>query len=323
MTSGASTAAKTMATVEPTVGATAGLRGAVGVGFRAAMAEAFLAAPDADVDVVDFLEVAPENYLGVGGKRGRLLEMARTRFPIVCHGLCGDFSGAAPVDEALLAALGDFLRTMGARWYSDHLCLTHIAGGESHDLLPLPRTAEAVARTAARVQLVRERLGLPIAVENVSAYLTPAPPPGERELSEPDFVRAVVEAADCWLLLDVNNVYVNAVNTAGPSDDPLIAARAVIDAMPLERVVQMHMAGHAVEDRHPSGAPSLVIDTHGAPIIDPVYALLRHTLERFQSAGIPAPPVLLERDHNLPPLPELLEEVRRLRAIVDEVAHGG
>lgn len=295
------------------------LTGCVGLGFRAALAESLLAASDDDAATVEFIEIAPENYLGVGGRRGRHLAMARARFPVVSHGLCGDFSGAAPVDDELLEALGGFLRDNGARWYSDHLCLTHIAGGESHDLLPLPYSEEAITRVAARVRLVGERLGLPIAVENVSAYLAPPTPEGAPVMDEASFINAVVDAADCRLLLDVNNVYVNAVNTSGPDEDPLQRARAVVDALPLHRVVQMHIAGHYVEARHPSGAPSLVIDTHGADVIDPVFGLLRHTLQAISAKGLTPPPVLLERDHNIPALPALLAEMRAIKAIVAEV----
>ncbi len=256
-----------------------------------------------------FVEVAPENFLGVGGRRGRQLAMAAERWPVVCHGLCGDFAGSAVVDDALLNDLKGFLRRLGARWYSDHLCFTHIAGGESHDLLPLPFTQEAVDRVARRVRVVAERLELPIAVENVSAYLR-TPTGGAAAMSEAEFINAVVDAADCGLLLDVNNVYVNAVNFGV---DPVGA----LLALPLERTVQIHIAGHHVEQRFADGSPRLLIDTHGAPIADPVYDLLVVAAEAFAARGLPMPPVLLERDHHLPPLPELFAELHRLQQIVD------
>ena len=277
----------------------------VGLGFRAVIAEALLAS---EAPPLSFIEVAPENYLGVGGRRGRQLAMAAERWPVVCHGLCGDFAGSAPVDEALLVELKGFLRGLGARWYSDHLCLTHIAGGESHDLLPLPFTPEAAERAAARVRLVSERLELPIAVENVSSYLR-VPTPGS-SMTEAEFTRAVVEAADCHLLLDVNNVYVNAINFGVDPVEALLA-------MPLERAVQIHIAGHHVEARGADGRATLLIDTHGAPVADPVYDLLEVAAGAFADRGLPMPPVLLERDHHLPPLPELFAELSRLRAIVD------
>ncbi|MDP2340377.1 MAG: DUF692 domain-containing protein [Deltaproteobacteria bacterium] len=280
------------------------LRGTVGLGFRAALAEELLAC---DVSAARFIEIAPENYLGVGGKRGRLLAMARERWPVVSHGLCGDFAGAAPVDDELLAAVKGFLRENHARWYSDHLCLTHVAGAETHDLLPLPFTAEAIARAARRIREVQDRLDLPIAIENVSAYLRHP----EDELPEAAFVAAVVVEAGCSLLLDVNNVYVNAVNFG-------IDAHEYIRALPLDRVVQMHIAGHHVEQRDvDDGSPSLVIDTHGAPIIDPVFALLGFTVAEMRRRGLTPAPVLLERDHNIPPVAELELELVRLQAIVD------
>ena len=283
------------------------LHGTVGLGFRAAIAEAMLAS---DAPPWSFIEVAPENYLGVGGRRGRLLAMASERWPVVSHGLCGDFSGAAPIDEGLLQAMRGFLIEHGARWYSDHLCLTHVDGGESHDLLPLPLSREAVDRAAARVRAVRDRLELPVAVENVSAYLRAPMPTGEAPMAEWDFVSAVVEQADCGLLLDVNNVYVNAVNFG-------LDPRAFILGLPLHRVLQFHMAGHHVEAVDDTGAPTLVIDTHGAPMIDPVYDLLDFTLTTMRERGLPLPPVLLERDHQIPPLPELNVELARLQSIVD------
>lgn len=270
----------------------------VGLGFRLGLADAMLGAPQSRAR---FIELCPENYLGVGGRRRRLLDAARERWPVVCHGLCGDLAGQTPIDEELIEQLRVFLGQMGARWYSDHLCMTNVAGAEIHELVPLPFNGDAVRRTATRVREVRQRLGLPMAVENVSAY---GHMPGG-EMTEAQFVRAVVEEADCLLLLDVNNVYVNAVNFGF---DP----RAYIDALPLERVVQIHVAGHYEE------APDLLLDTHAMPIVDPVYDLFAYTVAR-----LPQPvPVLLERDGNFPPLAELEGELERLDQIMKEVADG-
>ncbi len=265
-----------------------------GLGFRLAFAEELLASPAPEVS---FVELAPENYLGAGGRRARLLAAAAERWPVVCHGLTTDLSGAAPLDGAALDELGRFLRKLGCRWYSDHLCFTHVAGAEVHDLLPLPFTHEAAARAAARIREVQDRLGLPVLVENVSAY---ARLPGA-ELDEPSFVAAVVREAGCGLLLDVNNVHVNAVNFG-------LDARAYVEALPLDRVVQLHVAGHEVERE------GLLVDTHGAKVIDPVLDLLRFALERIPGR----PPVLLERDHSFPPLAELLAEVGTIGRIVGE-----
>ncbi len=264
----------------------------VGLGFRFALADELLGAPRT---TAQFVEIAPENYLGAGGRRARLLAAVAERFPVVCHGLCTDLAGAGPLDRELLLQLKALLQRLGARWYSDHLCLTHIAGAESHDLLPLPFTAEAVRRAAARIRDVQDLLGVPIAVENVSAYVRLS-----GELDEPAFVRAVVEDAGCGLLLDVNNVYVNATNFG-------FDARAYIDALPLQSVVELHVAGHDVED------DGLLLDTHGSAIADPVYDLLAYALLRIGRA----PPVLLERDYAIPQLAVLEDELVRLQGTVE------
>jgi hypothetical protein len=282
------------------------LAGKVGLGFRAALAESLLGA---DTTSAQFIEIAPENFLGVGGLRGRRLAAAAERWAVVCHGLCGDLAAAAAVDDDAVVALGQFLRRHGARWYSDHLCFTHVDGVETHDLLPLPHTDEAVERVATRVRLLRDRLGVPVAVENVSAYVRAPTPAGVRAYEEPDFVRCVVEAADCQLLLDVNNVYVNAVNFG-------FDAVEFVTRLPLERVVQIHVAGHHVEECDPLGRPTLLLDTHGESIIDPVYDLLGRTLATMSAAGLVMPPVLLERDHAIPPLVELERELARVGQIV-------
>jgi uncharacterized protein (UPF0276 family) len=286
--------------------------GAVGVGFRAAFAQDLLCA---EATAVGFVEVAPENYMGVGGQRGRRLAAARERWPIVSHGLCGDFAGAAAFDEDFFSGIRAFLKHTHARWYSDHLCYTHVDGAEVHDLLPLPYCEEAIERVVARLGLVRDRLEMPIAVENISAYVRAPTTPGEGAIDEPMFVRRVVEEADALMLLDLNNVYVNAVNFGFDPD-------AYIAQLPLERVVQIHVAGHEVHESDSRGLPMLLIDTHGEAIAAPVYALLRRTLERCKTQGLPFPPVLLERDHNIPPLHALEAEVRQLRDIVAAV-HAG
>ncbi len=269
----------------------------VGLGFRLGLAEAML---EHQTPGWDFIELCPENYVGVGGRRARLLDAARERWPVVCHGLCGDLAGQAPLDHALLGAVRELLGRVGARWYSDHLCMTHIDGAEIHELVALPFNEAAARRCAARVVQVREILGVPMAIENVSAY---GQMPGG-EMDEVSFVRAVAEEADCQILLDVNTVYVNAINFGF---DP----RAYIDALPLERVVQIHMAGHLRE------AEDLLLDTHAMPIVDPVYDLFDYTLKRLPRAV----PALLERDGNFPPLAELEGEMARMARIMEASAH--
>lgn len=267
----------------------------VGLGFRLGLAEELLASTQS---AASFVEISPENYLGVGGRRRRLLDAAAERWPVVCHGLCGDLAGRAPLNVEMLTELKTFLHAIGARWYSDHLCLTHIGGAEVHELLPLPFDDETVTQVARRVQAVEEILELPMAVENVSAY-------GRMEgdtMTEPEFVTAVIEEADCQLLLDVNNVYVNAINFG-------FDARRYIQSLPLDRVVEIHMAGHSEED------DGLLIDTHARPIKDDVFELFRFALQALPHR----PPVLLERDGNIPPMAELEAEMEQLIAIVEDV----
>ncbi len=243
------------------------------------------------VGQVDFLEIAPENWIGVGGRLGRQLRALTERLPFVCHGLSLNLGGFAPLDRELLKAIKAFLDTHGIRAYSEHLsaCADE---GMLYDLMPLPFDEATVRRVAERVRIVQDVLQRPLIIENVSAY---ARLPGE--LDEPGFVRAVLEAADCQLLLDVNNVYVNSVNFGF---DP----SAYLAAMPSERIAYLHVAGHYDE------APGLKIDTHGAAVADPVWSLLAQT---YALHGVR--PTLLERDFNFPPLSELYTEVEGIRRL--------
>lgn len=263
----------------------------IGLGFRLPLADELLGRPRSEAD---FIEIAPENYLGVGGKRARLLHAAAERWPVFCHGLCGDLAGSAPLDDAEVEELRQFLRRVGAPFYSDHLCLTRAGGIPLHDLLPLPLCRASQERAATRIREIRDRLEMEIAVENVSAY---AVLPGG-EMDEITFLRGLLEEADCKLLLDVNNVFVNSVNFGFEPYD-------FIDQVPLERVVQIHVAGHQRE-----GA-NLLLDTHAAPVCDEVYGLLEYTLKKLSRPV----PILLERDHQIPPLDELESELRAIRSL--------
>jgi uncharacterized protein (UPF0276 family) len=239
----------------------------------------------------DFLEVAPENWIGVGGRLGRQLRALSERRPLLCHGLSLNLGGFAPLDLDLLRAIKAFLNAHGVLGYSEHLsaCADH---GQLYDLMPLPFSEESVVRIAERVRIVQDVLERPLIIENVSAY---AQLPGE--LDEASFVRAVLERADCQLLLDVNNLYVNSINFN-------FDAQAYVAAMPSERIAYLHVAGHYDQ------AADLKIDTHGAPVIDPVWALLAHAYERH---GVR--PTLLERDFNFPPLAELYAELAQIRRL--------
>lgn len=258
----------------------------VGLGLRRSLLGALAQAPR---PVADFLEVAPENWIGLGGRLARQFRAVAERYPLICHGLSLNLGGLAPLDTRLLNDLRAFLDANQVQVYSEHLsaCGDH---GQLYDLLPVPFTDANVRRIAERIAQVQDALGRPLIIENVSAYLTL---PGE--MSEPEFVAAVLDEADCNLLLDVNNVYVNSINHRY---DP----RTFIDGVDPQRVRYLHVAGHYVE------AEGVRVDTHGADVCADVWDLLDHTYAR-----IGVLPTLLERDFNLPPLSDLRAELQQIR----------
>ncbi|MFP5384002.1 MAG: DUF692 domain-containing protein [Gammaproteobacteria bacterium] len=261
-----------------------------GLGLRRALMEDLLEVRP-PLTAPDFLEVAPENWIGVGGRLGRRFRALTERYPFLLHGLSLSIGSRDPLDLELVAAVGQFMATHGITTYSEHLSYCS-DDGHLYDLMPLPFTSEAVHHVAARIRQVQDLLGMRIAMENVSYY---APLGGE--LTELQFLSAVLEEADCDLLLDVNNVYVNSINHA-------YDAGAFISALPSNRIRYLHIAGHYDE------APDLKVDTHGADVIEPVWALLAKTYERH---GVR--PTLLERDFNLPAFADLLREVSDIREI--------
>ncbi|MBI5753193.1 MAG: DUF692 domain-containing protein [Hydrogenophilales bacterium] len=271
-----------------------GLHGA-GLGFRRELLDALkVQTPKA----VDFFEIAPENWIDFGGASARDLRAFTERYPFVCHGLSLSIGGPGPLDEMLLTRIKSFMKTHGIQFYSEHLSYCS-DDGHLYDLLPIPFTEDAVKYVAARIKRAQDILETRIAMENASFYVM-AP---INEMSEIEFIRAVVEEADCWLHLDVNNVYVNSVNHGY---DPL----EFIRQMPTERIVYLHMAGHYNE------AENLIIDTHGADVIDPVWQLLDAT---YALHGVH--PTLLERDFNIPPLDELAREVEHIVQIQAKYRH--
>lgn len=266
-----------------------------GLGFRRELIPALKThVPDA----IDFFEVAPENWIDLGGLPGRDLRSFTERYPFVCHGLSLSIGSPAPLDEVLLHKIRQFLDQHQIPLYTEHLSYCS-DDGHLYDLLPIPFTEEAVKYVAARIRRTQDILQRRIAMENASFYLH-AP---IAEMSEIDFILAVLTEADCDLHLDVNNVYVNSINHAY---DPM----EFIRAMPTERIVYLHMAGHYKE------AEDLIIDTHGADVIDPVWSLLDET---YRIHGVA--PTLLERDFNIPPLNELVCEVERIALIQSIHAH--
>ncbi|MGM0577392.1 MAG: DUF692 domain-containing protein [Myxococcota bacterium] len=241
-------------------------------------------------DEVDFLEILVDNAMAFGGRPRDVVERAAREFPIVLHGVALSVGGPDPLDEDYLAAYVRLARETRALWVSDHLSYSSAFGVQYHDLIPLPFTEEAVEHVVARTRQAQAAFDVPFALENPSYYVSFP----DSEMTEAEFVREVVERADCGLLLDVNNVWVNAQNHGY---DP----RAFIDAMPAERVVQIHMAGHL--DRG-----DVLIDTHGAAPIDEVLDLYAYTLERTGPVS-----TLLEWDHDVPSLDVLLAENERIR----------
>jgi uncharacterized protein (UPF0276 family) len=268
-----------------------------GLGFRR---ELIPALKNGVPDVIDFFEIAPENWIDLGGGAARDLRFFTERYPFVCHGLSLSIGSPAPLDEMLLQKIHRFLNQHQILLYTEHLSYCS-DDGYLYDLLPIPFTGEAVKYVAERVRRTQDILERRIALENASFYVA-SPITDMREV---DFIRAVLLEADCDLHLDVNNVYVNSINHGY---DPV----EFIRALPSDRIVYMHMAGHHKE------AENLIIDTHGAEVIDPVWWLLDQT---YGMHGVA--PTLLERDFNIPPLEQLMREVQRIALIQAQHAHSG
>ncbi len=244
-----------------------------------------------DSQAIQFMEIAPENWIGLGGRLGKQLHTYTERFPFVCHGLSLSLGSPSELNRDLLRDIKAFMAEHQIRYYSEHLSFSS-DHGQLYDLLPIPFTEEAVSYVADRISAAQDILGQRIAIENASYYCAP-----QQEMGESEFINAVVKQADCALLLDVNNIYVNSINH---NYDPY----EFLKSLPGERTAYIHVAGHYVE------ADDLRVDTHGAPVIDPVWDLLACAYREF---GVK--PTLLERDFNIPPVPELLNELQQIRAI--------
>lgn len=259
-----------------------------GLGLRRTLLADIVANPP---DGINFYEVAPENWMTIGGKYGKQFRAMTEQFDFVCHGLSLSIGSTDQLDEQFVRDLKGFMREHGIKFYSEHLSYCS-KDGHLYDLMPIPFTQEAVHHVAARIRRVQDILEHKIAIENVSYYATPS-----QEMTEIDFFNAVVAEADCDVLLDINNIYVNSVNHR-------YDAEAFLKAMPAHRVAYAHIAGHYVESE------DFLVDTHGADIIDPVWTLLTKAYELY---GVF--PTLLERDFNLPALSELVKEVQTISQI--------
>ena len=246
---------------------------------------------DTPPDNVSFYEVAPENWMTIGGKLGKQFRAMTERFDFICHGLSLSIGSTDPLDEDFVREVKNFMQQHQIKFYSEHLSYCSNEG-HLYDLMPIPFTSDAVTHVAKRIQRVQDILEQKIAIENVSYYAAPG-----QEMDEIDFFNAVVEEADCDILIDINNIYVNSVNHG-------YDAETFLRAIPSQRIAYAHIAGHYVE------ADDFLIDTHGAEVIDPVWKLLAKAYELY---GVF--PTLLERDFNIPSLEVLLKEVDTIKSI--------
>jgi uncharacterized protein (UPF0276 family) len=277
------------------LGGVAGIRG-VGLGLRRELIDELLElieAGDPRLQAISFFELSPENFMRRGGFMPAAVDRVRARFPMLSHGLMMSPGGVDPFDDAYFAELSRYLGRVGVPFHSDHLSFSGTGGNILHDLLPVPLSRASARHVAGRAREARDRLEMPFALENITHYLIP----GEASLDEADFIADVLDASDSGLLLDVNNVYVNARNYGF---DPT----AFMERLPLGRVVEIHVAGHErfAED-------DLLIDTHGAPVIAPVLDLLAWAVARTGPV-----PVLLERDHAVPGMTQLLADLAPIEA---------
>ncbi len=262
-----------------------------GLGLRRPLADRLMADPPTDVD---FMEIAPENWIHVGGALGKKLRFFTERYPFLIHGLSLSIGSPAPLDEQFVRDIKGFMKEHNILMYSEHLSY---CGDDGHlyDLMPIPFTADAVSYVADRVRRVQDILEQRIALENVSYYA-----PTDSSMSEKEFLLAVLDEADCDLMLDINNIVVNSINHKYDAGD-------FLKDMPAERIKYFHLAGHYVE------AEDLRIDTHGSAVDAEAWQLLDDAYRIFGSV-----PTLLERDFNFPPIPELLDEVRQIKRLQAE-----
>lgn len=265
----------------------------VGLGFRRDLAKDLIRLEE---NKPKFIEFAPENWMQMGGYWRKKLKAAVEKYPVLCHGLSLSIGSPEKLDMDFLRELKRFFDEIDVQIYSEHLSYSKCDNAHLYDLLPIPFREDAIKHVAERLRIVQDFLERPVAIENVSYYT-----PVAAEMDEATFIKSIVEESGCKMLLDVNNVYVNAFNhNYNPKE--------FIDSLPLDQVVYIHMAGHEqVND-------DTIIDTHGKPIIDPVYELFEWTIKKIKPV-----PVLLERDFNIPDINELQGEIKKLQSIADKV----
>ena len=244
---------------------------------------------------VDWFEIISENYMVDGGKPLDYLSKIREHYPMVMHGVSMSIGSIEPLNREYLKRLKTLIERVEPAWFSDHLCWTGVNELNMHDLLPMPYTEEALFHVVDRIKQVQDYLGRQMLVENVSSYISYS----ESEMTEWEFLREISERADCFILLDINNIYVSSFNH---EFDPY----TYLAAMPGDRIRQIHLAGHTQEH-------DLIIDTHDQPIADPVYELYAAAIERFGPIS-----TMIERDDNIPPLSTLLDELEQVRRIGEE-----
>lgn len=261
----------------------------VGLGFRKDFAEEFL---ERDFPSPDFIELAPENWIGMGGYWKKILDHAASKYKIFTHGLSLSIGSPDPLDVSFIKKIKTFLDNYNVTIYSEHLSYSQCDNAHLYDLLPIPFTEDAIKHIVPRIKTVQDILERPLILENVSYYT-----PIAAELEEHEFISAILNESNCKMLLDVNNVYVNAFNHG-------YDARDFILKLPLNKVAYIHIAGHEkISD-------DLIIDTHGQDVIPPVYELLDFTLQHIAPV-----PVLLERDFNIPEMEDLDRELQLIRNI--------
>ncbi len=261
-----------------------------GLGLRPVHYEAILT----QLPKIDWFEVTTENYLVPGGKPLHYLDRIREHYPVVMHGVSLSIGSSDPLDFDYLKQVKELAQRIEPVWISDHLCWTGVNGINMHDLLPLPYTNQTIEHVVSRINQLQEFLGRQILIENVSSYLTYT----QSELTEWEFLTEIAKRADCFILLDVNNIYVSSVNH---EFDP----HEYLNGIPKDRVYQIHLAGH-------SNHGNYIIDTHDAPVIQPVWDLYADTIKKFGAVS-----TMIERDDNIPELHELLAEVDHARRIVE------